>query len=75
MRNRLKLFVENDQQQQGQSIESSASMPLGDFSRIITDAVTWDRTWVQDFANEPVVLSQDLYEIIRIYDELQRASA
>ena len=75
MRNRLKLFVENDQQQQGQSIESNASMPLGDFSRIITDAVTWDRTWIRDFANEPVVLSQDLYEIIRIYDELQRASA
>ena len=75
MRNRLKLFVENDQQQQGESIESNASMPLGEFSRIITDALTWDRTWIQDFANEPVVLSEDLYEIMRIYDELRQAKA
>ncbi len=75
MQTRLKLFVKNDKEQQEQSIESNASMPLEDFSRIITDAVTWDRTWIQDFANEPVILSQDLYEIIRIYDELQQARA
>lgn len=75
MRNRLKLFVDNDQQQQGQSIESNAAMRLEDFSRIITDALMWNRTWVQDFANEPVILSQDLYEIMRVYDELQQAKA
>ena len=75
MRNRLKLFVDNDQQQQGQSIESNAAMRLEDFSRIITDALMWDRTWVHDFANEPVILSQDLYEIMRVYDELQQAKA
>jgi len=75
MRTRLKLFVENDEQQQGQSTQANASMPLGDFARIIADAVTWDRTWVQDFADEPVILSQDLHEIIKIYDEVRQARA
>lgn len=75
MRTRLKLFVGNDEQQHGKSTRKNASMPLGDFARIVSDAVTWDRTWVQDFADEPVVLSQDLYEIVQIYDEVRQERA
>ncbi len=75
MRARLKLFVGDDKQQQGESTSSDAAMPLENFARVIADAVTWERTWLQDFAEEQVIVSQDLYEIIRMYDEVHRVPA
>jgi hypothetical protein len=75
MRARLKLFVERAEEQQAVSAEKTTALALGDFARVIADAVTWDRTWLQDFADEHVVLSQDLYEIIRLYDEIHQAQS
>ena len=74
MRTRLKLFIEDDQQQDS-STESTTELPLEEFARVIADAVTWDRTWLQDFADEPIHVSRDLYEIIRLYDETHRERA
>jgi len=73
MRPRLKLFVEQDEKRQAVSADQTASMPVGEFARVIADAVAWDRTWLQDFADENVVISQDLYEIIRLYEEIHQA--
>ena len=75
MRTRLKLFVGDDEQQPGHSADTDASIPLEEFARVIADAVAWDRTWIRDFADEPVVVSQDLCEIIRMYDEMRQARA
>lgn len=74
MRARLKLYV-NDDQQQPESSEPSATMSLEDFARVISDAVTWDRSWLQDFADEQIHVSQDLYELIRVYDEIHKLRA
>lgn len=75
MRAHLKLFVSDDERQHLKSDSSTAAMPLEDLARVIADAVSWDRTWLQDFADEQVVISQDLYEIIRLYDEIHQERA
>ena len=73
MRARLRLFAEQDEQPQADSAGTPAAMELGEFARVIADAVAWDRAWLQDFADEHVMVSQDLYEIIRLYEEIHRA--
>jgi hypothetical protein len=75
MRARLELFVGDDEQQNEDSTGPDAAMPLKDFARVIADAVTWDRTWIKDFADEPVKISQDLYEIIRVCDDIHQSRA
>ncbi len=42
MRTRLKLFIEDDQQQDS-STESTTELPLEEFARVIAHAVTWNR--------------------------------
>ena len=75
MRARLKLFVADDKQQRRESSPSEAAIPLEDFARVIADAVSWERTWLQDFAQEQIIVSQDLYEIVRVYDDVHRVGA
>lgn len=75
MRARLKLFVGDDERQAGDRMGPDAAMPLGEFARVLADAVAWDRTWLQDFADEQVLVSQDLYEIIRVYDDIHQTRA
>ena len=73
MRARLKLFVDEDKLPKDES--TTAAMTLEEFARVISDAVTWDRTWLQDFAEEHIVVSQDLYEIVRMYDDVHQVRA
>ena len=75
MRARLKLFVGDDEQQCEECTGPDAVMQLREFARVIADAVTWDRTWLQDFADEEVIISRDLYEIIRVYEDIYQSRA
>ena len=75
MRTRLKLFVEQDEQPTANVADPDAAIELGKFALVIGDAVAWDRTWLQDFANEQIIVSQDLYEIIRMYEETRQIRA
>ena len=75
MRARLKLFVGDGEQQDEESTGPDAVMPLREFARVIADAVTWDQTWLRDFADEQVMISRDLYEIIRVYDDICQSRA
>ena len=75
MRANLKLFVGDDEQQQGNSAETPVTVSLEEFARVLSDAVSWNRTWLQDFADEPVIISQDLYEIVRMSQEIDQLRA
>lgn len=48
---------------------------LGDIFPLLADAVRSERTWLQDFAQDEVTISQDLYEVILAYQQFRRPSA
>ena len=75
MQPRLKLFSGNDDQPQADFAGQRVVMQLDEFTRILADAVVWDRTWLQDMADERINVSQDLYEVLTIYDDVRNTSA
>ena len=53
------------------SSEQTISVPLGEILPALTDAVNTRRAWLQDFANNQVAISTDLYEVLLAYEELR----
>jgi hypothetical protein len=47
------------------------TVQLGEILPALADAVNTRRTWVHDFADDPVVISTDLYEVLLAYQELR----
>jgi len=71
MRPRLRLFVGSDDTDTVAFPEPEVSMKLSEFTKILADAIIWDRTWVSDFADEDVRVSADLYEILTMYSQMR----
>ena len=46
-------------------------MRLGDITRVLADAVRWNRTWLNDLEDDEVQVSADLYEVIEAYTNLR----
>ena len=40
---------------------------LGDIGELLADAVSKGRTWVGDFEDDEVTISQDLYDVLMAY--------
>ena len=51
--------------------EPKVSVKLSDISRIIADASRFRRTWLDDFADDEIEISADLYDILSAYWELR----
>lgn len=68
MRPRLKLFFGDEQAADSQP---EVTMNLGEFTRILREAIEWDSTWLHDFADDDVQVSGDLYEILSMYSHLR----
>jgi hypothetical protein len=71
MRPRLRLFVGSDEPEMMAFPEPEVSIKLGELTRILADAIIWDRTWVTDFADDDVKISADLYEILSMYSQMR----
>lgn len=69
MRHRLRLYTGEDEMTAVE--EPKVSIKLGDVSRIIADAARFRRTWLDDFENDQIEISADLYEILSTYWELR----
>lgn len=74
MRPRLRLFIGQDGPDDTEFATPDVSMELGEFTRILSDAIVQDRSWVADLADEKIKISADLYEVLTVYAQL-RASA
>ena len=70
MRPRLRLFIGEDEPETAVA-EPEMTMKLGELTRVLSDAIIWDRTWVSDFADENVRVSSDLYEILSVYSQMR----
>lgn len=45
----------------------TVSVPLSEIIPLLADAVRSRRTWLQDFENDEITISMDLYEVILAY--------
>ena len=59
----------------GPGTADSISVPLGQIFPLLAEAVQSNRTWLQDFSDDDVTISADLYEVILAYQHFRRPSA
>ncbi|MBX9790692.1 MAG: hypothetical protein K2Y37_17380 [Pirellulales bacterium] len=55
--------------------QHSIEVPLGEVLPLLADAVSSRRTWLNDFANDEITISTDLYEVLLAYQHCRRPSA
>ena len=55
--------------------DSKISVPLGQIFPLLAEAVQSNRAWLQDFSDDEVTISSDLYEVILAYQHFRRPSA
>lgn len=67
MRPRLRLYTGED----NYVAEPPVSVKLSELTRVLLESAEWDRTWMQDFNNDEVQVSADLYEIIAHFTHLR----
>lgn len=58
----------------GASTEPSVTMRLAELLPLLIEATEANRAWVQDFSDDKVAVSQDLYEVILAYGTMRRAA-
>lgn len=51
------------------------TVPLSEVFPLLADAVGSQRTWIQDFADDEVTISADLYDVLLAYQHCHRPSA
>ncbi len=70
MRPRLRLFNGQNEPEVTMA-EPEVTMRLEELTRILADAIIWDRTWIQDFADDEIRISSDLYEVLMAYKQMK----
>ncbi|MEZ6061655.1 MAG: hypothetical protein R3C19_15010 [Planctomycetaceae bacterium] len=71
MRPRLRLFVGDDGLAGTDVADAEVSIELEELTRILADAIIWDRSWLSDLADERVKVSSDLYEVLMAYSHMR----
>ncbi len=68
---RLRLFRPD----QPRNTEPTINLTVSQLVPLLVDAYTTDRVWLNDFGDEPVRVTSDLYEILLAYQQLRRSDA
>ena len=55
--------------------KNMVTVPLGEVLPLLVDAVQSRRTWLRDFADDGLTISNDLYEVLLAYRQLRRPAA
>jgi hypothetical protein len=55
--------------------DSTVRVTLGEILPLLADAVRAQRSWLDDFQNDELTISTDLYEVILAYQHYRRPSA
>ncbi|WP_425616757.1 hypothetical protein NA78x_000412 [Anatilimnocola sp. NA78] len=80
-RNRLRVYYGPEETELAIATETlpatrhSVSVPLDEVLPLLVDAVRSNRTWVNDFGDEEITISSDLYEVLLAYQHFRRPSA
>ena len=54
--------------------ETHITVKLGDILPALTDALLSYRAWVQDFEEDRIEVSKDLFEVIKAYERMRNAA-
>ena len=54
---------------------AQVTVPLSDIFPLLADAVHSKRTWLEDFGNDEISISPDLYDVLLSYQHFRRPSA
>ncbi len=79
--NRLRIYSGPDREKSVTVLSSRArepqgtTVPAGEVFEALADAIQYGRTWLKDFSDDPITLSNDLYEVIQAYQSFRRPSA
>ena len=77
--NRLRVYYGPEAQiaaaQQVDCNEDTVKLPLAEIFPLLADAVRSGRTWLEDFEDDEVTISNDLYEVLLAYQHYRRPSA
>ena len=73
MRHNLKLYTGEDEASTA-VVEPEVTMTLGEISLILADAVRTKRAWLNDFDDDRIQVSADLYEVLSAYWNLRRGA-
>ena len=67
-RERLRIYCGPEQDDvatmSNQSEQGKVTIPLGEIFPLLADAVESRRTWLRDFEEDEITISEDLYEVI-----------
>ena len=69
MRPRLRLFTGDENA--STVADPMVSVRLGEITQILSDASRWDRSWLDDLAEDEIQVSADLYEVLSSYWHLR----
>ncbi|HUS40845.1 MAG TPA: hypothetical protein VMX74_15435 [Pirellulales bacterium] len=53
----------------------TVTVPFGRIMPLLAEAAESKRTWLEDFGDDEVTISEDLYEVILAYQHYRRPSA
>ena len=72
----LKLYCGPEESQlASHTAEDCVTVSVGEVLPLIADAVASQRTWLEDFENDDITISRDLYEVLSAYQYFRRPSA
>ena len=75
----LRIYFGPEQESPSTAERNDASpcvtIPLGEVFEWLNDAMRSGRTWLQDFEDDEVTISSDLYDVILAYRHYRRPSA
>jgi hypothetical protein len=54
--------------------DGKVSLPLSEVYDALCDAIGNNRTWLQDFQDDEITISQDLYDVIKAYQRYRQAA-
>ena len=76
--NRLRVYYGPEEAAAGPAtipMRDAITVPLVEVLPLLLDAVRSGRAWVDDFADDDITISSDLYEVLLAYQHFRRPSA
>ena len=74
-RNRLRVYYGPEEELESTQPANTVSVQLGEVLPLLADAMRQGRSWVDDFCDDEVTISSDLYEVLLAYQHFRRPSA